>query len=84
MMNFKCANYIGINVNIYSINWNDILCDVEVDIVCDRFYSIMQHCLEIFLPLKRIISSHFPVRFSPKLKDLVIRQKAAHKHNILI
>ena len=78
-LDFNNADYEAINSYLSSCNWDECFADVGVDGALDILYLALNDCMEFFVPKKRIKHSNFPKWFSPYLKDLVCKKKAAHK-----
>lgn len=76
---YKNANYILINEYLAGFNW-DILLDLnDINNSLDIFYSILNYCIEIFVPKRRCKNPKFPTWYSSELKQLIFQKKAAHR-----
>lgn len=68
----KIVKYIGDSLNII----NSISSDVN-DVV-DRFYMILHHAINIFVPKRRIYNNTYPLWYSNSLKLLLKEKKICH------
>lgn len=80
---FRNGNFQAINDHLYSIDWDNLFGECNLNQAVEYFYSAIYHCLETYVPLKRIKNSNFPSWFSLELKNLIIMKKIAHKNYML-
>lgn len=76
---FKSADYRFINDYLGSFCWDDILSNMNIEDMINRFYEILYSTFDAFIPVKKVASRKFPRWFSGELIDLTIRKKIMHK-----
>lgn len=77
--NFKNYDFSNLNHILLNINWDPIL-DCDIDMAVDRFYDIINQCIEEFVPKYKVKSAFkFPIWFDQELKNYTIEKKKCHK-----
>ncbi|XP_050311196.1 uncharacterized protein LOC126746844 [Anthonomus grandis grandis] len=76
---FKNGNHQGLNDYFFSINWDTIFNDSDINIMVSEFYNILNFGIQCFVHQKRYKTSSFPPYFSTELRRLVFLKKSKHK-----
>ncbi|KAG5875674.1 hypothetical protein JTB14_025660 [Gonioctena quinquepunctata] len=79
---FKNGDYIGLNNNLASADWESIFGSkdsIDIKEITERFDVLIHTAITCFVPLKRFKSSNLSKWLNAELRDLVIKRRKAHK-----
>lgn len=54
---FRGTNYLAVNDFLASVDWEECFRDVDVCIAAEKFHSIVNECLSLYVPRKLITTS---------------------------
>lgn len=76
--NFKRGDFDAVNHHLSQIDWRTELSGQNVDRVVDKFYSIINDIIKLYIPTRRVGGS-FPIYFSHKLIKIIKEKNKFHK-----
>ncbi|KAG4068495.1 hypothetical protein HA402_004836 [Bradysia odoriphaga] len=79
-LNFRRADFVGLNACLESISWDaELNASTDVDSMVDRFYELLSVGFERYVPIRKKISNAHPPWYSKNLLNLKNRRNRAHK-----
>lgn len=77
---FENCDFNSLNNFLININFDDLFLNCDTDTAIEKFYDVINYCIDVFVP-KKVIKSNFkyPPWFTDELRNNVNRKKAAHK-----
>lgn len=78
-LDFRNADYVAINSELLSTNWESLFIENCVDKCTDIFYSVIREIIVDFVPLKRVSLGTYPVWYSQALITNIVNKKKYHK-----
>lgn len=75
---FGNANYVALNDYLASVNWLELLKNLDMENATRSFYDALYLGIAYYVPLKKFKTNNFPKWFSTELRRLVTQKKIAH------
>lgn len=77
--NFRKADYESINNFLVDIDWSAVLQNKSLDEAVAEFYSILNNCIDIYIPLKKYSTRSYPVWYTSALIKIIKEKSKAHR-----
>ena len=76
---FKKADFIALNNHLFSLNWNDIFYNMDLNAMYESFLNILQSAMYRYIPRKRIYKNNNPAWFNKRLSNLKNKKNKIYK-----
>jgi len=77
--NFLRSDFSNFSKCLSNIDFNHSFKDLNIDSAVNKFYEIINHFNELFVPKSKIFNNQCPSWFNADLRKLVKLKKLAHK-----
>ena len=82
-LDFKKANFIGLNNLLLSLDWTFLLSNMDLNAMYEKILSILHNEMNRFIPRKCVHKNNNPVWFNKRLANLKNKKNKIYKKHRL-